>query len=217
MSLESKLVEDFETKKQLKEYIRGLIHSLGVCASLKTKNSQSYFFFRELFQRHPEKDKKKTDRIVDIRIAKHKKSDYQFTVIWDDMESDTISWTSCVTQKSQTYATKLKQAFRIAIQDQISKFREKHHREVCGFCGSTDDLTVDHVIHFVKLVDDFKNIHSATTPILVKNEFQQNCFQDISYETAFKKYHRQHAELRILCRQCNVNRAKPDRNHIPKI
>jgi len=202
--------DDFETIKELKEYTRVLIDGMRVCSSLKTRHPYAYIYFRELFQRHPDKEKKKTDRIVDIRIDRYPKGDYQFTVIWDDMNSDTISWTACVRQKPRTYLQKLNQALRNAVGDQMTDFRIKHHRETCSFCGTSEALSVDHIVHFAKLVYDFIKIHGAAPTELGKNHIQQDCFkeEDSVYEKAWSDYHRNHAELRILCMPCNMNRER---------
>ncbi len=82
--------------------IRWKIEDIGVCPSLWVQRPESYAFFRELFQHHPEAEKKRVMEIKDIALKKHGKGpiknyqDLQFHLHYEDGTSDSISWRKCV-------------------------------------------------------------------------------------------------------------------------
>jgi hypothetical protein len=82
--------------------IRWKIEDIGVCPSLRVQRPGSYEFFRELFQHHPEAEKKRVEEIKDISLKKHGKGpiknyqDLQFHLHYEDGTSDSISWRKCV-------------------------------------------------------------------------------------------------------------------------
>jgi len=82
--------------------IRWKIEDIGVCPSLRIQRPESYEFFRELFQHHPEADKKRVAEIKDIALKKFGKGpikdhqDLQFHMIYEDGTTDSISWRKCV-------------------------------------------------------------------------------------------------------------------------
>jgi hypothetical protein len=110
--------------------------------------------------------------------------------------------------------TELKSALRYAIEDQIQDYKDENDTSYCNECFTPiyDDLHIDHVIHFAKLVYDFNKTRSDI-PI----EFDDardlpghKIFKssDSKYENEWKTYHRNNAILRPLCRQCNLSREK---------
>ena len=201
--------EQYSTQTELTKVIRDLINTIGICSSLKEEHPYTYIFFNELFQRHPEKDKKRVDDIIDIRIDSYPKGGYVFNILLDDGTSDTISWKCCVTGKSDSYNYKLTKAYRVTIDDQITEFRN-NHRNICEICNSDKKLSVDHINHFAKLIYDFNKINSNSPIELGKNNIQQHCFrpEDADYKNAWAKYHKDNAKLRILCMPCNLARKK---------
>jgi 5-methylcytosine-specific restriction endonuclease McrA len=205
--MEPRSPDDFIRANELKEYTRTIIDSIGVCASLKAWQPKAYHFFYLLFQRHPEAERKGVAHIVDIQIRRHPKGGHIFIIVLDNGTIDTISWVACVMRKSQTLKHKQTQAFRVAIDHQISNFRAATHTR-CALCNSNTNLEVDHVVHFAKLVYDFMKIHPNCPIELEKNEHQQSCFSDTDseYRDAWWKYHSVHAILRILCAKCNRQR-----------
>jgi hypothetical protein len=198
--------EDFETTKELLEYVRSLIVK---CTSLKKYRPTVYLFFYKLFQRHPEKERKRTTEIVDIAIEPHKKKGLVIRIVFNDGTSDTISYVSCVKQRVSRFSKKLREAYRAAISDQIESFIQEN-RGPCELCGSTKDRTVDHITHFAELVHEFKKMNLTEPTSLGKNDAQQNCFkeEDVDYKNKWVEYHKKHATLRILCNTCNIKREK---------
>jgi len=82
--------------------IRWKIENIGVCPSLRVQRPESYAFFHELFQHHPEPEKKRVAEIKDISLEKFGKGpirdhqDLRFRLYYGDGTSDTISWRKCI-------------------------------------------------------------------------------------------------------------------------
>jgi hypothetical protein len=201
--------DHFKSKKELHAYVDSLISNRGICKSLKSYNLDEYNFFYKLFQRHPDKERKRTTEIVDIAIEPHTISRYVTIIILNDGTSDTISYVKCVKQKSQTFSEKIKSAYRVAVDDQIKSFKEQNHNP-CEFCGKKNHIEVDHIYHFAQLVYDFKKLYPNEPTSLNKNEAQQDCFkeEDSEYKNKWAEYHKKYATLRILCQSCNSTREK---------
>jgi 5-methylcytosine-specific restriction endonuclease McrA len=208
--MEIKHLDAFNSKKELKDYVQTILATIGVCSSLKHKHYNIYCFFRELLQRHPEKERKGVATLIDIRIDIYRMGGYQLRIVKEDKTLDTISWDKCIKQKVEPYSRKLNEAFRSAIDDQINKFHSLHKHDPCAQCGSVNDLSVDHVTHFAKLKYDFLQLHPNTPKELGKNGLQHACFleADYDYKNVWTAYHKEHADLRILCITCNQKREK---------
>jgi hypothetical protein len=88
--------------KEERDRIGQLIVEIGACPSLR--ETPHYEFFRELFQYHPEAERKRVTEIRDISLQKFsrmtrrvfKPSQLQFKLHYRDGTSDTISWVDCV-------------------------------------------------------------------------------------------------------------------------
>ncbi len=88
--------------KEERDRIGQLMVEIGVCPSLR--ETPYYEFFRELFQYHPEAERKRVTEIRDISLQKFsrmtrrifKPSQLQFKLHYRDGTSDTISWVDCV-------------------------------------------------------------------------------------------------------------------------
>jgi hypothetical protein len=88
--------------KEERDRIGRLIVEIGACPSLH--GTPHYEFFRDLFQYHPEAERKRVTEIRDICLQKFSKmtkrifkpSQLQFKLYYGDGTSDTISWVDCV-------------------------------------------------------------------------------------------------------------------------
>jgi hypothetical protein len=88
--------------KEERDRIGRLIVEIGACPSLH--GTPHYEFFRDLFQYHPEAERKRVTEIRDISLQKFSKmakrifkpSQLQFKLYYGDGTSDTISWVDCV-------------------------------------------------------------------------------------------------------------------------
>jgi hypothetical protein len=88
--------------KDERDRIGKLIVEIGECPSLR--GTPHYEFFRNLFQYHPEPERKRVAEIRDISLQKFSKmrkrifkpSHLQFKLYYGDGTSNTISWVDCV-------------------------------------------------------------------------------------------------------------------------
>jgi len=219
-----KYPEDFDTNDELLKYTISIIRQVGLCTSVKQKHPDIYTFFISLFQRHPEKEKKEVSLITDISIRRFPKSnphqplavsDHQFFIIKNNGKEDSISWNTCVKGEINTIEKRLNWAMRHAIQEQIRDFKNKNPNP-CEFCNATVNLTVDHIIKFKQLKDDFITLNPVYPTEFSKNELAQEVFreEDKYYSELWQKYHYSNATLRILCKDCNQRLDNYGANHV---
>ena len=208
-----KYPEDFDTTDELRDYTICLIRQVGLCTSIKQTHPDIYTFFVSLFQRHPEKDRKEVSLITDISIRRFPKAnprqplavtDHQFFIIKNNGTEDTISWVSCVKGEINPIEKRLNWVMRHAIQQQIRDFKARNPNP-CEFCNATINLTVDHIIKFKQLKDDFIILNPVYPTEFSKNELSQEVFreEDKEYSELWQNYHYTNATLRILCKDCN--------------
>jgi len=208
-----KYPEEFDTNEELRDYTIRIIRQAGLCKSLKQTYPDIYTFFVSLFNRHPEKERKEVSLITDISIRRFPKSnphqplpvsDHQFFIIKNNGKEDSISWNTCVRGEINPVEKRLNWAMRRAIEDQIRDFKSKNFNP-CEFCKATLNLTVDHIIKFKQLKDDFIILNPVYPNEFSKNELSQDVFreEDKEYSELWQKYHYINATLRILCKDCN--------------
>lgn len=219
-----KYPEDFDTTDELREYTIRIIRELGLCESVKQTHPDIYIFFKSLFQRHPEKDRKEVSLITDISIRRFPKAnprqplavtDHQFFIIKNNGTEDTISWVTCVKGEINPIEKRLNWVMRHAIQEQIRDFKAKNPTP-CEFCKATVNLTVDHIIKFKQLKDDFIILNPVYPREFSKNELAQEVFreEDKCYSELWQNYHYTNATLRILCKDCNQTLDNYGAHHI---
>lgn len=204
--------DEFFSLAELKKYTINCIQTIGLCESLLVKDPELYTYFENLFHRHPDKYKKGVDKMVDISICKfpgcstiYSWSDYQIFINKNDGTKDSISWSKCINKCDNPVEKKLKYAMRISVMSQIRTFKSGILNKKCEFCETTSELTVDHVIKFKKLTDDFISENMDYPKNFGKNKFAQEIFleSDKEYENRWMEYHLKNAKLRILCKKCN--------------
>lgn len=78
--------------------IEDLVMELAPCPSLRTHHPHCYAFFRELFQRHPDAERKKVHKIQDISLSGtfNAPGGPVFRIHYSRNKSDTISWRKCL-------------------------------------------------------------------------------------------------------------------------
>lgn len=212
------LPNDFKTTEELMFYTKKCIIKIGICESLKEYNTELFKFFKSLFQRHPDAIKKEVHKIYDIKIklfpkvninkSKLELADYQFIIIKENCLPDTISWVKCVRQEKPHILKTLWRVMRVSINQQIHEFRMKNQNIRCQNCDTNTELSVDHIIKFTKLMNDFLLINPDHPIEFSKNNISQDIFkiEDFLYENLWKDYHKKHATLQILCITCNKNK-----------
>lgn len=209
-----KYPEDFDDKEELCDYVIAIILKTGLTSSLKKTHPKVYIFFRSLFQRHPEKERKEVSLITDISIrkfpiAKDTKhlivSDRQLFIIKNNGFEDSISWNSCVNMSRTSFEKCINWAMRYSVKEQIFEFKNTNKNKPCELCGTYSDITADHIIKFKKLKDDFLSENPDHPKEFSKSKYGSEIFreEDIEFEKLWQEYHKKNATLRILCANCN--------------
>jgi 5-methylcytosine-specific restriction endonuclease McrA len=211
--------EDFKSYEELKNHTVGLIKSIGICESLKKIKPTEYAYFRALLQRHPDAERKKVSLITDIyfrlfpKVSRNKRlldaKDYQIMIVTSDGEEDSISWVKSMRSEDYSVEKKLTQALRFSIESQTAEFRNNNRNVPCQLCGSVRNLSVDHINHFEGLVYNFLQLQPNHPVLFDKNKrTAQEIFrvEDSAYDSLWKEYHSNNANLQMLCVPCNQSR-----------
>ena len=203
---------EFKNQKLAIDYVREYLKSL---MGLSIDNaSEHWSFLEELVRRHPEYETQKCGPGIKLyRIGTNTKGDVELNLTWINDELMDISWITCVKGKSKSPETNLRCAMRVAIDDQIDKYKSKFYEgEECGEqIKDSDDWQVDHKIHFEKLVRDFLGKVKSypkkfgDEPVTNKAIFKE-C--DNEFKSRWQKEHSENAELRFLHSKCNLTRKK---------
>ncbi len=211
--------------KDLRDQVIRTIRSTGLSTSLAQEHPDTYAFFRALFQRHPDAERKRVADIVDIRIRKFPKSrqleplpvqDHQFMIVLADGSEDSISWWSCVNAQKVPVERQLYRAMRHAIQDQTYEYKQRNRYTPCNICGTHSNLTVDHVTKFQTLKNTFLQLHPDHPTEFARTDCGQTIFreEDAEYCLAWRRYHYNNAVFQILCKPCNESLDGYGANHI---
>lgn len=197
------------TKKAQLEYYKRLINDTGLCSSLKSKFPVIFEKLMELFVNHPDYPLK-IENVVDIAIIRNKINTkyFELQLIKENNDTDNISYIACINKpKSDKF---LKEAMRFSILSQILDFKNNQNKLECSICKSTEDIQIDHLILFKDLYDEF-----IKTQKNIPSQFDENYYnaaqfkpEDEGFENAWKQFHKQKAELRCLCKNCNLTRKK---------
>ena len=218
------LTNSYKTQKDCECDVRKKLSDLGVQQSVKDCSVESFNFLLELTKRHPnhvEKLKNATD--FEIQKDPITRTGLALYIKNFDGTKTEISWRICVTGKYPTSKTMFSEALRQAVSSQIQLFRRESSESSessCVLCGeSLKDTHVDHVIHFAQLIEEFIELHKIKKiptkyekiPITSEKTFTQ---EDAWIGRKFYEYHEKNAELRIVCKQCNLTREKYKKNKI---
>ena len=205
-------IDYFGSNKEIEEYTRDKITKLGLCSSIKSEDISFYYFLKDLFLRHPRYMEKEVDKAIDFIIVQNglNKNAYEINFILNNGRIESISWIKCAKETKQNPMVGFKMACRTSVDDQIYIYRSKANK-VCSICSSRKELEVDHVIHFEKLLSDFLLSNKMKLPSSFdKDKYHRECFKpkDKKFGDIWKEYHKKHAILRILCKNCNLTREK---------
>jgi hypothetical protein len=206
---------EFKSQIALKKYFREIIDKIGVCDSVRTKHSEYYADFCNVFKRHPEyPDKFIGFNDIMIKYNQHFKKQLEVHIKEDNGDTDDVSvMKGCITGKPNN---NMNIAMRTSIIQQMYDFRNKHSEQECEICGATEKIEVDHhsdVMTFTKLCKNFMDQNKLEIPTTFDEDKKSNmkCFrrEDSKFANSWNKYHKEHAILRILCKSCNGSRKKP--------
>jgi 5-methylcytosine-specific restriction endonuclease McrA len=190
----------FKSQAQLKRYVQDI---LSTHISFH-QGDELYPFIYALCERHPWFDEKRDVGIHPFTVTDGNKLGICRT---DDSLVD-ISWSKWCVSPNRADNT-LENCMRKSIKPQIEQFRTTS-QPTCVLCPNVAEH-VDHIYEFRKLVADFVKTRSDTPTTFKSVLFSGDVFhEDSPFEAAWIVHHRTHASLRMLCRPCNLRRARPD-------
>jgi hypothetical protein len=206
---------EFKTKKECCDYTRKLINSLGI----KTipKNDKHYNYLLSLLSKHPDYDDIITlGTINSFFLAPNPlyKNNLETNINFDNGLTYNFSWVSASNFKPKNIKASIKSIFRHGIKYQINDFRDTIKSYKCEMCNDTNANTnyeIDHINTFQSLVDDYFILY-PNHPIKFTKDTETNITtffkEDMHYLINFQEYHKKNANLRVLCKQCNLSRNK---------
>jgi 5-methylcytosine-specific restriction endonuclease McrA len=119
-----------------------------------------------------------------------------------------ISWRRAASNFKEPLS--LPSALRSAVRRQITAWRTRHRlNSACSLCGATGPLHVDHCLPtFLDLTTSFLSTRTAPDDFLSYRWGKKFKPRDRKFSADWQAYHRRHANLRWLCRTCNLRRGK---------
>ena len=183
----------------------------GLSQSLYTERNCDYNELVELFQNHPDYPDKLRG-LQDIRIVRNKRSPkyFEFNLVRNDGIIEDISYIECISPPNKN--KNLNEALRYCVQPQIYFFRDNNIMR-CKFCNITSktyEIHIDHIIMFKDLTKDFLKNRIDIPTDFDNNYYNGSMFKDEDKEFAneWYEYHLDNAQLRPLCKTCNLTRSK---------
>ena len=85
----------------------------------------------------------------------------------------------------------------------------------CELCDKTKDIHIDHVILFKELTDNFLKNKEHIPTDFDDNNYNGAMFKDKDrgFAEEWYNYHLENAQLRPLCKCCNLTRIKTTSKH----
>jgi hypothetical protein len=207
----------FKTQKDCRKYIQDLLKLVGITKSVKNSNTVAFEFLTQLFQRHPDKDRKLMN-MVDCSIERNAMNKKAYTLFVIDCQGNRqdISYNVCISGKDKSNKQELMSAMRNAIQYQIDYFKANVvNRRLCENCNKTIK-GVSHVHHSNVEFDDISKDFLQTTKLVIPSEFDEckrtfvRIFNqaDNRFVQEWQEFHQQHATLQQVCQMCNLSTLK---------
>ena len=223
--------KEFKFKKNALEYYRNILNSYKFGQSLNDNDFEDildlldydYSFYNsenEIAENNFVEEVEDNLEIKDIRIAKVQFSTKCFEIVYDNDETEHISFIMIINRPKINLHTSFNIACRNIIQNDLTLVKQKYFSENSekGFvkCQETnelakwEDLAVDHrqPNTFSVIVDRFKEVKNIIVEEIEYYVDENNffLFKDKKLTTEFQEYHKNKANLRIVKKECNLSR-----------
>ena len=208
----------YRTKGEFKKFVTSIIYGVGVCSDIKNTFPSEYEIILKILERHPEfADKTVNMKNLKIQHNKLNKTALEIMIIKKDDSQVDISWNIAIDGCLKGHKQCLTGAMRSSVQYQIRQFKSQNGDKCC-LCGKTENPHVDHNDEvgsaFDELAHNFINAHKHLKIPTEFDELNDNTHRqtfkpnDNEFKNKWMSYHKQHAQLRILCKSCNIRRPK---------
>jgi hypothetical protein len=216
--------KEFKFKKNALEYYRNILNSYKFGQSL---NENDFEDLLELinydfsFNNYENEIIEENLEIKDIRIAKVQFNTKCYEIVWNNSETEIISFIMIINRPKMNLNTSFSIACRNIIQNDLTLVKNKYCIENYnnGFikCQETnehvkwEDLVVDHrqPNTFSVIVDRFKELKNINIENIEFFTDENNffIFKDENLAKEFQEYHKTKANLRIVKKKCNLSRS----------
>ena len=226
----------FRTQEEAKQYVRNVIKSINLNDAEIDSNNPKFIIIHDIVKCHRYYESKKGCGIKSFfttynSLTKCKELNIRRT---DESVID-ISYIVCAQDsiidknklKVHSINFKLYEAMRVAIQNQIMRYRNNNRGilEKCAICeisnsnsGFPSGFVEFHVDHkqpsFRYLRDEFLN-NKRNQGLYIPSNFSENEHnatifraQDAEFSDEWSEYHKQNATYQILCKLCNLRKKK---------
>jgi hypothetical protein len=204
----------FKTKKEMQDYVRSVVYSLG--ESVIKPDSPHFTLFKDII---------KKENIIEFHIVKNPINEkafhmmYRTAPVYDPSgyklkygSTVDFSWLKCGLDSVDNSLIK---AMRNEIYEDIINFKKQCVKK-CVFCDVTDsEFHVDHhEPSFKQLSDSFLEDKETNFLKYKYNKdnkltyFDDNDFRMVVFSNQWKDYHNKNCNLQILCAKCNLTKAK---------
>ena len=180
--------QEFKTKNEFKKYVS---ENLNMMYGFYDETTEEFKFLKALYERHPHYNNEYTK----FQIIPLLHGGVEICKVFNGTFTK-FSKHSCIDGKMKSIDERTKMLFRESIQEQIQSYiKEKK----CQFCESIENLQVDHIIPFSKIMKEFPHdvdmkYNTETHKYEITNEILEK----------WKEHHRNNAYYRTLCQSCNL-------------
>jgi hypothetical protein len=200
----------YKTKKAAEDFVRSQLHAFDESSPL----------WPELLSLHPEREEKIGPGILRFYVSPNPLNwkALQLNIERVDGSCVDISWKTCVSGRAKTPRDNLRAAMRRAVDDQIQRFKGATHQDgaLCMACGIL--LPEKHLCHadhhpktFDSLAEEFLLL-AAQPPVTFDDCPRTHApvfrAEDMAFSTEWESFHAARAELRLVCRTCNLTKKR---------
>ena len=198
----------FATKEKALAYTRNIIKECGYGHITEGK---SFDYLMALFKLHPNAESKIGCGVqsILIQVNYYKNGDELYIYRTDGTKID-ISWNQCCLFGAITINVRLKDAMRLSVDSHINDYK-RTQPAICVYCGSTQDIEIDHhQPSFLQLYDQFVKHKTLPTKFDDDDKTNRTLFkpEDIQFKTEWIQHHNTKCNLQVLCGQCNRRKCK---------
>lgn len=202
----------FSSQKKLKDYVKE--QCLKYLDETIDIDHPLYNLLLDMWERHPNKSIESPlfknishkNRSPTFRsrspLTKHEKFRSYY---YDDGRWKSFSLLNkCVSGNKTTTTQQLNKTLRYAIIEQINDFKRQNDCSVCNICNCVkDDIEIDHIIEFQKIVKDFINDIGSEIEIIKGEGSGEWLFKDNDIKQKWLSFHLEKATLQALCVECH--------------
>ena len=203
----------FKTKKACEDYVRDVLFELG-CVSVGDGHPK-WSFLNDLINNHPDKAFKIGAGIDYFWIKKNEIGKGYATMIkrTDGSVAD-FSWRYCCEFKRRLVAEDITRAMRTAITNDINEFKTSFgYKFTCALCKrqgtNSHEFHADHIHPFCHIKTEFLSnepVHPTrcADTLVGATHFHAD---DTEFEQRWVRFHKNKAQLQILCARCNLSKS----------